>query len=120
MGRESGTDRKPRANKGRFRGWWGDPWGFESLLRHYINNQWEFGFATCSLPRLEISIDHHQWLAYSRSRLWGQKEIPAEWCGMVFRNVEKLSRCVSRRLSFSSYAADFLPGRPIAIVLSTV
>ena len=33
-----------------------------------------------------------------RSRLWGQKEIPDEWCGMGFRNAEKLSRRVPRRL----------------------
>jgi hypothetical protein len=41
-------------------------------------------------------------------------------CGMDFRNAEKLSRRVPRRLSYSGYAADFLIGRPIATVLSTV
>jgi hypothetical protein len=55
-----------------------------------------------------------------RSRLYGQKKIPDEWCGMGFRNAEKLSRRVPRRLKeFSTYAAAFLIGRPIAVVLST-
>ena len=31
------------------RGWWGNPWGFESPLRHHRNNEREFGFAPSSL-----------------------------------------------------------------------
>ena len=32
------TDRKPRANNVILRGWWGNPWGFESPLRHQIGS----------------------------------------------------------------------------------
>ena len=64
------------------------------------------------LPRMLVEV--------GRSRLWGQKEIPDEWCGIGFRNAEKLSRRVPRRLNeFFTYAAALLIGRPIAIVVST-
>jgi hypothetical protein len=40
------------------RGWWGNPWGFESPLRHHRNTQREFGFAPSSL----FSFFQPEWL----------------------------------------------------------
>src|SRR4030065_1408481 len=40
------------------RGWWGNPWGFESPLRHHSNNKREFGFAPGSL----FSYFRPEWL----------------------------------------------------------
>jgi hypothetical protein len=31
------------------RGWWGNPWGFKSRLRHHGNTQRDFGFPPKSL-----------------------------------------------------------------------
>ena len=45
----SPPDRKSRAKNGILRGWWGDPCGFKSRLRHHRNAQREFGRAPSSL-----------------------------------------------------------------------
>jgi len=44
------------------RGWWGDPWGFESPLRHYPNNQREPGTAPGSLFSLKMAKVADLWL----------------------------------------------------------
>src|SRR3990172_6278423 len=50
----------------RGRGWWGNPWGFESPLRHHWNNYREFGFAPGSLfPFLWA-----EWLIYGSLNLF--------------------------------------------------
>ena len=54
-----------------------------------------------------------------RSRLWSQRS-PMSGVGQVFGlRKSGAGACHAGSKSFSGYAADFLPGRPIATVLST-